>query len=356
MKKALSALLTLALALSLAVCAFAKEPLPERPSKSPPTYQDMMEKMSRAAAARPSLNFELPVVTGIDAKWNGEVLFNYYWFELYFSSENVEITVTFDDGSSEVLTSWYGEGGGASNYWWWEIFYEYDAAASKVIFYYIDSNLYMAYLDTLDDPEAEYDWGALSATLPRASFAVPAGLLEDYLKNLPTTVLKLGESQKAALADGEMQIFAFTPEKSGLYYFYSKNRGNTDPYAYLLDAGLNYIDENDDFSDLDFGIFAELESGKTYYLIVGRYYIYEEADSFDVGVRGDVRKLSNWEFLIEFLTGGLFRWHLYGDYIIPGEGSAFDIFRVNMQIIGGNFLWSIIDFFYRIIGFLYRFI
>ena len=272
MKKALSIVLALALALSLAVCAFAKEPLPERPSKSPPTYQDMQAKMSRAAAARPSLTYELPTVTDIDAVWNGEVLFNYYWFELYFSPANVDVTVTFDDGSSEVLASWWGEGYSAISYWWWEIYYEYDAAAGKVTFYYSDSNLGRAYIDSLANPEEDFRWEDYLTTLPQASFAVPIGLLEDILNNLAAVALQLDVSQAAILAEGERKLFSFTPEEDGYYRFYSLDRDSGDPYGILFDADLQYITENDDGGgDLNFSMNVWLQADNTYYLVAGSY-------------------------------------------------------------------------------------
>jgi len=358
MKKALSVLLTLALAVGLAVCAFAAKESVKEPRQSPPSYQKMEARRSPAADLRlsPSLNYELPTVTGIEAVWDGETegLFHFVRGPL-FNPENVTVTVIFEGGETEDLTSWWGKGEGSSSFWWWELWYDYDEKTGNVTFYYNDSNLWVAYLDTITDADGNWEWNeqvweVYLATLPRASFSIPVSLREEHLNSLPKTELKLAETKKAVLAEGEEKLFAFTPEKTGLYYFYSKNQGKTDPYAELYTADFNFITYNDDFFDLNFGIVMELSAGHTFYLAVSDYWW--DAGEFDVCVSDKVRRLSAQEALIEYMTGGIF-WNFYYDdgygstYAFPGEGSMLETLRSNLGVIWTNILWNLINYFFR---------
>jgi len=350
MKKLLSVLLVLALAMSLAVCAFAakeNEP-PAQPGAS--RFQDFVP----AQAETQSLIFELPVVTGITAEWDGntEGLFD-RWYGPYFGPSNVAVTVSFEEGEPQALTSWNGSYSG-DTYLFWDVFYDYDDVTGIVTFYYQDTNFRQAYRDSLGE-DGEWIWEDLKATLPQASFAVPANPWEEQLKSQPKTELKLGESKKAALADKEMKVFSFTPEKSGLYYFYSCNRGSTDPYAQLYDADFNYVTHNDDLFDLDFGIIMELQAGETYYLAV--HNLRGDAGEFDVGVRDDVRKYSVdnvIRLLFEFFTGGFFRGIYYpvnNDIcFIPGSPTMWELIKTNLTFndIRFAFIQSLIDWLYSI--------
>jgi len=351
MKKALSVLLAFALAMSLAVCAFAvKVPL-EEPRNSPPTFEEMQARMSAPVdpSLSPTLHYELPTVTGIEAEWDGDIeaLFN-RWRGPFFGPDNVTVTVTFEGGETEELTSWNGQYY-SSSHWYWRVWYDYDEETGEVLFYYDDSNLWWAYVDSFGDSDWDYVREDYFATLPQTVITVPVNLRANYLSSLPKTALKLGEEQRVPVQ--EFTVYAFTPAKDGPYYFYSANYRNCDPYAHLYDAAFNRIAGNDNLSfDLNFGIIAELQAGQTYYLFVAGYYSYEneETDRFDVGVRDDVRKLSSGQYAIEFLTGGIFRQHWYADgmstyYSIPGEGSWLDIFRHNMGILWsavGNLVWD----------------
>ena len=51
-----------------------------------------------------SLQFELPVVTGIEAVWNGEILVD-EWLRAYFTPENVAVTVSFAEVSSAATVN-----------------------------------------------------------------------------------------------------------------------------------------------------------------------------------------------------------------------------------------------------------
>ena len=346
MKKLLSVLLALALALSLAMCAAAKEPPPEKKTQSPPTYQDMEEKMASAVDATPSLTFELPNVTAISAVWDGETLLDYY-MRPYFSSENVEITVTFDDATTETLDIWSDEGNG----WYWFISYGYNEAVGKVTFYYEDSNFWRAYRDSLADSQ-DFDWDDFLATLPQMTLAV-GNLLQEYMDSQVKTELKLGESKKVAVAQGERKVLAFKPEKGGLYYIYSENRkAETDPFAILLDGEFCYWQDNDDLLDQNFGFVAELEAGTTYYLIVSDLDL--NAGEFDVAVSNDVRMLSAWQWLREFLAFGFFRrlWVKADDYYnllwsIPSKGNWLSNMTYNLLNFAGVFVLWLADLLYR---------
>jgi len=273
MKKALSILLALAIGLSFVVCAAAKEAPFKEPGAS--KFKDFVP--AQAAPSTQSLTFTLPIVTGITAVWDGdtEKLFN-FWYGPYFGPDNVTITVSFAEGEPEELTHWSDYGYD----WFWEVFYEYDDETGKVTFYYWDSNLREAYIDTLRWGD-DWNWDDLYTSLPQAEIMVPANLREEYLKNLPKAALKLDESQ--TVPKGEYTIYTFTPAKDSLYYFCSTNNRNCDPYAYLYDANFGYINGNDDRVDWNFGFIASLQAGKTYYLVVSGYYS-EDSGSFDVGV------------------------------------------------------------------------
>lgn len=88
--------------------------------------------------------------------------------------------------------------------------------------------------------------------------------------------------------------FAFVPEKTGVYTFYSIDEGATvsdaagtiDTIAWLLDATDTVIDWGDNERDSHFQIWHTLEAGKTYYITVG----------FD-----PVDNLGSFDFMIEYV-------------------------------------------------------
>ncbi|MCL2494138.1 MAG: hypothetical protein FWE98_00595 [Oscillospiraceae bacterium] len=266
MKKALSILLTLALALGLGVCPLAaKEPMAEPGIPGASMFQSFDPAL---AAFSQSLTFELPTVTKIEAVWDGEIDGLFYGSDgPYFNAENVAVTVTFEDGGSETLTGWWAEGPG----WWWQVFSRYNEQTGIVTLYYSDSNLYKAYIDSLADPEKDYNWRDYRATLPQTTFIVPIDLREQYFKSLYTDELKLGESKAVTLEEGEQKVFAFTPEEDGYYRFYSLDNSESDPYGYLYGPKFEFMKQNDDGGDLNFSMTAWLKAGKTYYLCAYSY-------------------------------------------------------------------------------------
>ncbi|MCL2512916.1 MAG: hypothetical protein FWF08_03350 [Oscillospiraceae bacterium] len=301
MKKALSILLALTLAMSCVIIAAAKEPVKE--PQDPFAYQTFEDKLTvvESSDVAGSLIFALPNVTGIEAVWDGTILVSEYFYGLYdydyyyyygwvmppgalrpmlrpvFTPENVEITVYFDEGDPETLSYWWDEGNG----WYWDVFYK-ETGAGELTFYYVDSNLYAAYLDTLDDPYEDYKWDDLAATLPQATIAVPENLLQLYVDGLEKSFLELDESQSVTLDEGGRKLFVFVPEEDGVYYFYSENNGESDPLAVLATDDFFIIRRNDDYFGLNFGIAAELKAGETYYLFASTFAL--QGGEYDLAV------------------------------------------------------------------------
>ncbi|MCL2494127.1 MAG: hypothetical protein FWE98_00540 [Oscillospiraceae bacterium] len=226
MKKLLSALLAVVLCFGGAVCASAALPAP-------------------GLQLTPALQFELPVVTAIEAEWNGEVLL-YGWLEPYFSPDNVTVTAYFGEGEPEVLTHWNA----SSPEWFWYVIYEYDWDANSVTILYMDSNL--------TDTDA--------VDLPQASFDFPENYLKLFAEAQEAILLKLGEA--SPVAPGRMQsftLFSFTPAKSGTYQFLAGDEWQYDRVFFIRDADMNEIVSGNT------GPVLSLEAGKTYYAFVFNY-------------------------------------------------------------------------------------
>jgi|GEM_PF-5437190 len=79
--------------------------------------------------------------------------------------------------------------------------------------------------------------------------------------------------------------FKFVCTESGTYGFYSYKNDNCDPFAMLFGPGMTYITYDDDNSgNSDFGVVADLEAGKTYYLLATTYDImWNNHTDFDGG-------------------------------------------------------------------------
>ena len=251
MKKALSVLLALALAVSLAVCAAAK---PE----------------SRAAPIQQGLIVELPVVTGISAVWVGTA--PTLGGEPYIGPETVEVTLTYAAGAPETLPYWYGE---ASDGHWYILRDVVSATATALTlrFYYGDSKLYQAYWNSLPEPKWQHDSEqAYRATLQSGTVTIPLNTAEDFLNRyLPWAALALDVSQNVDIDEEEYQVFTFTPQADGVHCFYSFGNAG-DPYGYLFGPDFRLIRSNDDGNgNLNFRIVAALEGGATYYLLAGAY-------------------------------------------------------------------------------------
>ena len=196
-----------------------------------------------------NLVFELPVVTGIEAVWNGEVLLDSE-LRARFTPENVDVTVRFEDGSSELLTIWSAEGWGPGR-WWWNVFYRIEG--TTVTFFYDDSNIQNAYLEESGLAPWDIDWAAYRAALQQDSFTFPANYLEMFMDAArPIAALTLNE---AATVAGSTAVFSFTPEASRRYHFSTNGWHVTVANADLERLGSSWRDFT-----------LALTAGETYYV------------------------------------------------------------------------------------------
>ena len=125
----------------------------------------MMAGFTGVVFAGATQQYEMPVVTTIEAAWNARP-----WgrTDLRVSPETFAITLHFEDGTSEVLTNW--DSGPVAL--WWAVRDEFDPVTRTVTFTYVDTNLAYAFygrrwLDYDDYTEA------FRATLPQTSFTFP---------------------------------------------------------------------------------------------------------------------------------------------------------------------------------------
>ena len=121
----------------------------------------------------------------------------------------------------------------------------------------------------------------LVSQLPISVFAVGASEVESVTpgnstavetpeveSTAPEGVLTLGTSVSVEAKT----LYAFTPEQSGVYCFYSEHEGDSDPYVVLLDADKKLLAEDDDGGGkLDFELNYELTAGTTYYVEADAY-------------------------------------------------------------------------------------
>ena len=199
-----------------------------------------------------NLGFELPVVTGISADWDGTAS---GWMWPQFSPENVEVTVTFDDSTTQVLTNWWDEG---SN-WWWEVWASPDFDANIVTVYYADSRIYAELMDD-HDCCCDVDWDAFMATLPQDYFELPDDFLEDWLANLDAVVMTLNQRVNNV---GSVGVLSFTPETSGQFHFFTQ-WGDFDFVIY--DSNFNFVDWGEVWPGR--GQTVWLEEGITYFIMI----------------------------------------------------------------------------------------
>ena len=215
-----------------------------------------------------SLQFELPVVTAIEAVWNGELLLD-SWLNPAFNPQNVTVTVYFEEGGPEALHRWYGSG----YEWYWQVFYDFDRDAGRVTFTYRDTNW--------EDYEE----------LPQSGFSVPADYLAQFIASQEVVPLKLGEASPPVQGRYEHKIFSFTPAKSGTYQFASES-GYAQDFA-IVDADLNII------SCGYTRPVESLEAGKSYYVFA---YSWSDAE-YSVTVEEYSNRYSLWDAIRTFFQG-----------------------------------------------------
>lgn len=201
-----------------------------------------------AAFEETSLQFELPVVTGIEAVWDGELDLGSN-LNLRFGPNNVTVTVSFEDGDPEVLTRWDG-----GNRWphRWQVFTRVDFDLGVVTVFYSDGLL---------EREAGIfcccEWtDEFLATLPQDSFEFPLNFLQAHFEAQSITALALDQRARV-LGDS---YFSFTPNASGYFHF------QTHHGWILLDGSFRVISQNWNHSAI------WLEAGSTYTLRVHGWY------------------------------------------------------------------------------------
>ena len=185
----------------------------------------------------------LPVVTDIEAQWNGEIMLNFWDLSPRFSPETVTVTVRFEGGASQTLDVWEASHEG----WWWNVRYTFDPSASTVTFFYDADD---QPVDLNRRPLAQH---ARRPTLPQASFDFPENFVELYLRQrqpLPALV------PLEPLAEG---VFTFVPRESR-YYFVSQSG---QPLVIVLDANLEQIMFCNNWHSA-----AEFTPGETYYVYI----------------------------------------------------------------------------------------
>ena len=225
-KRILAVLLTLVLALSLAMPAMADDPPP-------------------------------PLATHITAEWNGTVLL---WnLTPRITPDTVKITVHFDDGSTRVQDNWdkedvwYGKATGIEGGLDWK----FDSETCVMTITYADLYLWQAYAAANGlplSPNRLYVERAFRDTLPKATIQFPENYLEIFAESKkPLAALELG---KAATGKEPYSVFTFTPPKDGNYTFKST-------------ASVFVIDK--DFKEFGFGEEGELKGGQLYYIFARTY-------------------------------------------------------------------------------------
>lgn len=99
--------------------------------------------------------------------------------------------------------------------------------------------------------------------------------------------IAVGEVKKVDASRTQVEsAFKFVPAESAEYSFYSTAEGKVDTYGYILNDKGEIIADNDDDdtrSGLSFGVFAQLEKGKTYTLY-SRLYTPTEKGTYNVSV------------------------------------------------------------------------
>lgn len=131
-----------------------------------------------------------------------------------------------------------------------------------------------------------------------------------------TNVIQLDEKTVANIEEpGGAAVFAFTPQKTGTYAFYSDAKRDTYGYIHTSEGG--YVNDDDDGrGDRNFQVNAELEAGKTYYL-KACFYGESATGSYDVYVT-ELKAPTEMKFRYDELTGYVEEWKM--PEVIYGPG------------------------------------
>lgn len=207
-----------------------------------------------AAPIDHSLQFELPVVTAIEAEWTGEILL--HWdLHPQFTPNNVAVTAHFDDGTYEVLTEWDGFFSGGNRWVEWHIFAWLNPETNLVTVSYFDSRLRDEWVDDAGCC-CDVNWNDFNASLPQTTFEFPEYFVEVFMQDhAPFAVLELGED---AVMFTDTHVFTFTAPESRAYRFgFNQGWGR----IIVLDAQHNFVAGGSSSTQV------ELQAGATYYII-----------------------------------------------------------------------------------------
>ncbi|MCL2445217.1 MAG: hypothetical protein FWD06_00390 [Oscillospiraceae bacterium] len=206
-----------------------------------------------------SLQFNPPMIEDIEVSWNGDILLGSRWADSYsqqvlapvFSPQNLDVTVFFDDGTSEVLEHWYGEFWVTGNSFWWEVRFVYNLDANNVAVRLFCSRLRDAALQ-----EDDFDWTTFYATLPNDTIEnIPENFVDEFLaQQSPAMEIALGKSTTFT----GMRVLTFTvPETRRYGLGWLENRGS------LLVFNAQHEVKVDTWG----GFTAEFQANNVYYVV-----------------------------------------------------------------------------------------
>ena len=115
--------------------------------------------------------------------------------------------------------------------------------------------------------------------------AFPVGVLAQTEASSEAREIKLNDVFTADIEfGGDYEDFAFTPEVTGTYVFYSLCEDTSDTFGEIYDDRMVQIGEDDQGgTENNFRIAHEMNAGQTYYLRA-RYWDRDETGSFPVSV------------------------------------------------------------------------
>ncbi|MCL2195006.1 MAG: hypothetical protein FWB76_03555 [Oscillospiraceae bacterium] len=214
-----------------------------------------------------TLQFELPVVTAIEAQWNGEILLGTGWFAddsngdkqllvPFFNPTNVDVTVHFDDGTYELLSAWWG--GISSGHGWqeWDVQVWYNPRSNVVTARYGDSRIREAALEEAGCC-CYVDWGAVEASLPQTTVDFPENYLELFMAEQAPVHALTYQVELSEPFTG-MRVFSFTAP-------YTKSYRVEFPQGW----GSGVFVTNEDFEVITTSRWTiPLEAGETYYIFL----------------------------------------------------------------------------------------
>jgi|GEM_PF-1534868 len=216
-----------------------------------------------AATAAPdrSLQFNPPMIEDIEVSWNGDILLAAQWFGAspqarlvpIFSPDNLDITVAFADGTSEVLENWRGEfWTGNGNSFGWEVRFVYNMDDNQVTVSLHCSRL----RDAAVEEAGGWNYVDWADVFPNDTFNIPEDFVDEFFaQQASVTALVLAE--ESAAFSGQ-RIFSFTAPENRAYRV-----GWSDSWGNLL-----IINAQREIITSTYGSPVRVfEAGETYYII-----------------------------------------------------------------------------------------